>query len=323
MGKKVLVTGAAGFIGSNLSEKLVEAGNTVVGVDNLSQGNPKNIEELRQNPSFSFQEIDVRNLENMSQAAKDVDSIVHLAAFKIPRYGNAFDTLQINSQGTENCLKIAAEKGLKMVFASTSDVYGKNPNLPFSEESDLLMGPSTVKRWSYAVSKIFDEHLCLAYKEKFEVPVSILRFFGGYGKNQNLSWWGGPQSVFIEKVFKGEKLPIHGDGKQTRTFIYIDDLVDGIVKSLEAEKANGEVFNLGSEEEVCILDLAKLIHELCQTGKELETELIPYETFGKYEDVRRRVPDISKAKKLLGFNPQYTLRAGLEKTIAWQKEFYA
>ncbi|AJF60147.1 MAG: NAD-dependent epimerase/dehydratase family protein [Candidatus Diapherotrites archaeon] len=317
--KNVLVTGAAGFIGSNLVDRLLKEGFEVTGIDNLSQGSRRNLEDALRNPAFNLVEGDVRNLEVIEKAGKGADFFVHLAAFKIPRYGNAMDTLQINSKGTENILEAAKETKAKVVFASTSDVYGKNRELPFSEESSLVIGPPNVKRWAYAASKIFDEQLCFAYNEKFGLPFSIVRYFGGYGPRQHLSWWGGPQSVFIEKILKGEKVPVHGDGKQKRSFTFIDDLVEGTFLAMKSGRANGEVLNIGSREESSILGLAKMIAKLMGKEKELEIEFVPYETFGKYEDVRRRVPYTTKAKKLIGFEAKVKLVEGLKKTIGWQE----
>ncbi len=318
--KKILVTGCCGFVGSNLSAELLKRGYSVLGIDNLSQGNLESIKELSFDKNFEFKKLDVLDFDSLKNGVENVDKIVHLAAFKIPRYGNSFDTLIVNSRGTENCLKLAVEKNCKIVFASTSDIYGKNPKIPFSEESDSLIGPTNVKRWSYAVSKLFDEHLCYSYAEKFNIPIAIVRYFGGYGPCGKLSWWSGPQTVFIEKILKDEKVSIHGNGKQTRTFCYVSDMVDATIKIMESDKANRQAFNIGSSREISIIELAKLVHRLCKTKKKLKIEFVPYSSFGKYEDVMRRIPDISKAKKLLKWKPKISLEAGLKKTIEWQKK---
>ncbi|GAB4342197.1 MAG: SDR family NAD(P)-dependent oxidoreductase [Calditrichia bacterium] len=319
---KIGVTGCAGFLGSNLCDELIARGHKVWGVDNFSMGRPQNIAQLKGNERFHFKKLDVRNLAEMRAFFREVETIVHLAAFKIPRYGNALDTLLINHQGAYHVLEIARENGARAVLASTSDVYGKNTNLPFAETADLVLGPSTIQRWSYAVSKLYDEHLALAYRESYGVPVVILRFFGSYGPRHHLSWWGGPQSVFIRQILRDEPITIHGDGKQTRSFTYVSDTVDGIVRAVESADAEGEIFNIGSTREISIVGLAELIHQLCETGKPLRLEFIPYEQFsnGKYEDVMRRVPDISKARKILGFEPKVSLEEGLRRTIAWQRK---
>ena len=318
-GKKVVITGGAGFIGANLTDSLINNGYKVAVYDNLSMGKLENISHLSSHPDFQFINGNVKDVNTLRHACRDADKIVHLAAFKIPRYGNSYETLVTNNIGMKNVLDIAAENKTKVVFASTSDVYGKNTTLPFSEESDCIYGPTTVRRWSYAVSKLFDEHLCFAYQENYELPMSIIRIFGSYGPKQNLSWWGGPQSVFIDLILKGMPVEIHGDGLQTRTFTYVSDTVAGFLAAIESDQANGEIFNIGSSSETTILDLARLIKRLIGTKGELDYRLIPYSTFGNYEDVRRRVPDTSKAKRLLGFEAKVSLEEGLSRTIEWQR----
>jgi UDP-glucose 4-epimerase len=320
--RTALITGVAGFIGSNLARGLLNRGYKVIGIDNFSQGYKRNIENLLNNSFFSFYEGDVCNQRFVLKVTKKVDCIFHLAAYKIPRYGNALATLKINSKGTQSVLEAAKKNDCKVIFASTSDVYGKNPSLPFSENSDLLLGPTDVKRWSYAASKIFDEHLCFAYLEEFGVRVVIVRYFGGYGPNQNLTWWGGPQSVFITCALKKEPMPIHGDGRQTRSFTYISDMVEGTIAAIENETAIGETFNIGNEREIAIIELARMIWRMVNSNNEPLFEFVPYCSFsGRYEDVPKRVPDISKAKKMLKFKPKIELEEGLPLTIEWQRQF--
>jgi len=321
MKKKILITGVAGFIGSNLLPVLLKKGHEVIGADNLSQGFIRNIEPYRND--FRFEKADIRDKNAMAPLVQGVDIVAHLAAFKIPRYGNAYDTLMVNSQGTLNILELIADRNIKIVFTSTSDVYGKNPALPFSEESDLVLGPTNIKRWAYAASKIFDEHLLFAFQEKHKVPISIIRYFGGYGPNQNPTWWGGPQSVFIDAVLTGKPMEIHGDGTQTRSFTYVSDHADGTTKVIESDKAIGEVFNIGNTREIKIVDLAKLIWKISGQKGEAPLKFIPYTSFsGKYEDVKRRIPNISKAKNLLGFEPKVDMEEGLKITYEWQKALY-
>lgn len=186
------------------------------------------------------------------------------------------------------------------------------------------MGPTNVKRWAYALSKMYGEQYIIANHDEYGLTYSITRFFGSYGPNQNLTWWGGPQSVFIEKAYKNEPIDIHGDGLQTRTFTYVDDTVSALVLCVENEKSNNEVFNTGgkSGSEISIKDLAILIWKLVN-GEKSEPKLnyIPYSSFGKYEDVRRRVPDITKLRTYFGFEPEWDLERGLKVTIEWQKQF--
>jgi UDP-glucose 4-epimerase len=321
MTKKILVTGVAGFIGSNIASRLVEMGYEVFGVDNLSNGFERNIETLRGNKNFTFLKADIRDAEILSGNFSKLDYILHLAAYKIPRYSDSLDTLMINTHGTENILELARKIEAKVVFSSTSDIYGKNPSLPFKEDSNIVLGQTNVRRWAYAVSKIFDEHLCFAYHERYNLPVSIVRYFGGYGPHQNLTWWGGPQSVFIDCALSNNEMPIHGDGLQTRTFTYVDDMVSGTIKIMESERSAGEVFNIGAKREIAIIDLARMIWKMIRPKEEPKIKKIPYKDIsGKYEDVMRRVPDVSKAEEMLGFNAEIQLEEGLPKTIQWQRD---
>jgi len=315
-----IITGGAGFIGSNLAAALVGDDWRVTVIDDLSHGLLENLGDLPARSTFKFVHSDIRRQGLLESLCADVDCIIHLAAFKIPRYGDVIRTLNVNNEGTRIVLECAARHGIKTIVASTSDVYGKNPHPPFTEQDDLTIGPSSIRRWAYAASKIFDEHLCLAYFKERELPVTVLRFFGSYGPNNHRSWWGGPQAVFIEQALRNEPLTIHGDGKQTRSFCYISDTIAGIRSAMECTAAVGQIINIGSVEEIEIAGLAELIIEL--TGSKSESVFVPYESFGGgYEDVRRRTPDISKAGKLLGFRPTVDLRTGLEKTIAWHRLF--
>lgn len=317
-----MVTGVAGFLGSNLLKRLLDNGHEVIGVDNLSMGLLRNIESYLDNDQFRFIEKDITDASAFDAIPDKIDCVVHLAAFKIPRYGKAIDTLQINYRGTENALELSRRHGCKCVLASTSDVYGRNPDLPFREESsDCVIGSSKVPRWAYAASKLFDEHLALAYQEAYGFPVTLLRFFGSYGPNQHLSWWGGPPPVFIDAALNGEEIPIHGDGSQTRSFTYVSDTVSGIYEAIVREEANGEIINIGSTFEISILDLAKKINLLTGNESDANIKFVPYESFtGKeYQDVMRRVPDTSLCQKLLGVKAKVSLDEGLTSTIKWQK----
>jgi UDP-glucose 4-epimerase len=319
-GLHVVVTGVAGFLGSHLLDRLIADGHRVVGIDNLSMGTMENMLAHLGNPAFRFLQRDVTDPSAFEEIEDDVDCIVHLAAFKIPRYGNALETLRINAKGCENVLEFARRWRCKCVLASTSDVYGRNPKLPFSEDDDSVIGSSKVARWSYAVSKLFDEHMAFAYQDTYGIPVTALRFFGSYGPRQHLSWWGGPQAVFIDAILNDQEIPIHGDGLQTRSFTFVTDTVAGIYAAIIEPAANGEILNVGSTHEITILELARTIKRLINSDRELKIKFIPYESFtaGKYEDVRRRVPDVSKSQRILGVTAEVGLEEGLARTIEWQ-----
>lgn len=322
MSAPYLVTGCAGFLGSNLTGRMLEAGHEVVGVDNLSMGLADNLAEFGANPRFRFIQADVTDVAVLGALAGPFEAVVHLAAFKIPRYGKAIDTLKINYRGTECALELARRLGCKLVFASTSDVYGRNPALPFNEEhTDHVIGNSRSPRWAYAVSKLFDEHLALAYQDAYGFPVTILRFFGSYGPKQPLSWWGGPPPVFIDCVLNGKPIPIHGDGSQTRSFTYVTDTVEGIYRATVKPEANGEIINIGNTQEITILELARRVKAASGTPGELKVEFVPYASFTgrKYEDVMRRVPDVALCERLLGVRAQVGIDEGLARTIEWQR----
>ena len=317
----VIITGVAGFIGSSLANHLLMQGFKVVGVDNFSYGLKSNMAQFFHNPSFTFFERDLV----VEGSFQDVNAeiLVHLASYKIPRYSTAFPTLEFNGQMLRNVTKTCLDKKMKLVYASTSDVYGKNPNVPVHENCDLVLGPTTVKRWAYACSKIFGEQYIIANSEEFGLNFSIVRFFGSYGPNQNLTWWGGPQSGFITQALKKKPIEIHGDGKQTRTFTYIEDTVDALIRCIRNKTADKEIFNIGTEPdaEISILDLAALIWKIINPEDNFPlVNFIPYSTFGNYEDVMRRVPDITKIKTMLGYYPKYDLQTGLDLTIKWQKK---
>ncbi|MFQ6115375.1 MAG: NAD-dependent epimerase/dehydratase family protein [bacterium] len=317
---KILITGVAGLIGSNLLKELLDREDEVIGIDNLSQGSLENIQPFLEYSNFHFIQDDILSLDHLVKLSKDVDVIVHLASYKIPRYSNSLKTLEINSRGTENVLEAARLNDCKVVFASTDDVYGKNEDLPLVEEGALVIGESKSNRWSDAVSKIYAEHLCFAYQEKYQLPIAIIRYFGVYGPNQRRDWWGGPIPVFVESSLQNKAMPIHGDGAQTRSYVFVSDAVTGTMQILESPYAHGEVVNIGSDTEISIINLAYLIWRLSKNKEKPKLDFIPYSDFSRqYEDVRHRRPDISKVKYLLAYQPKVNLEEGLERTIRWQR----
>ncbi len=321
---QVIITGVAGFIGSNLARHLLEKGHKVTGIDNLSYGSLRNIQSLNAHTDFTFLEADLLDFKSLDKGKGEI--LVHLASFKIPRYTNALQTLTDNRSMLGNVVRKCNRDKIKLVFASTSDVYGKNKAYPYHENSDLVLGPTTVKRWAYALSKIYGEQYIIANHEQEGLSFTIMRFFGSYGPHQHLTWWGGPQSVFIGRALEKRPLEIHGDGLQTRTFTYVDDTVQGIMLCMFEAPAQNEIFNIANDpkEEISIKDLGTLIWQLIHgQNSKPAFEFIPYKTFGNYEDVRRRVPDIGKIIDKLGFDPQISLEEGLRRTIAWQKRIMA
>ncbi len=320
----ITITGVAGFIGSNLATKLVGMGHKVIGIDNLSYGFVRNVDSIKNNPNFTFILGDIANPLLLKDVKSEV--IIHLASQKIPRYTSSLRTLEENYLMLRNVIHKCLQDKSKIVFASTSDVYGKNPTIPFNEESDLVLGPTTVKRWAYASSKLIGEQLIMANSDEFNLEYTIMRFFGSYGPNQNTTWWGGPQSVFIQNILEGKSIEIHGDGSQTRTFTFVDDTVQGIIKCIFESKSKNNIFNIASEpkEEIAIKDLGYKIWSMMKDGNSTpDIKFIPYSSFGKYEDVQRRVPDIDKIKRELGYQPVYSLDEGLRITINWQKGIFS
>ncbi len=318
--KKVGVTGAAGFIGSHLCERLLAEGYEVVGVDDLSYGSIENVAGFMDDPRFRFEKLDCTRARALRVAFDGCDAIMHLAAKKIPRFGGVVSTLEVNVGGAHAAALTALELNADLIMTSTSDVYG-NATPPFSEDGDIVLGPSTTKRWSYAVSKLYDEHLALALAEEQGLRVTVLRLFNVYGPRNHLSWWGGPVVTFPEALLDGQPMEIHGDGLQTRTFTYVDDTVEAFVLALRNPDARGEIVNVGATTTVTMVELAECVQTLLEIPMPLRAVFVPYETLpGKYQDVRHRIPDISKAKSLLGFEAEIGLDEGLRRTIDWHRQ---
>lgn len=316
---KIAMTGVAGFVGSNLAERLLRDGHAVAGLDDLSHGSLQNLDHVLSHPKFRFVEGSILDPEAVERGAAGAEVLVHLAARKIPRYSDALDTLLVNGEGGLNVLRACHAGGVRrMVLASTSDCYGRNPDVPFSEESASVIGSPHVRRWSYAISKMYEEQMLFAFRERFGLEAVALRLFGGYGPRQNITWWGGPQSVFIGAALKGEPLELHGTGQQTRSFTFVDDMVEGFVRAVITPEADGEMINIGSDREITIAELGKMIWSLVRDD-EPRLELVPLETFGRYEDVQRRIPDRTLCERVLGYAPAVTLEQALPKTIEWQR----
>ncbi len=317
--KRIGVTGAAGFIGSHLCDRLLDDGYAVVGVDDLSRGTLANLERSFDSPKFRFERLDCTRRRDLRAAFRECDAIVHLAAQKIPRYGGTLKTLQANVAGLTAAAAVALALDADLVIASTSDVYG-NAEPPFREDGQLVLGPPTTRRWAYAVSKLYDEHVALALADERRLRVTVLRLFGSYGPRNHPSWWGGPQAAFAEALLDGERMEIHGDGRQVRTFTYIDDTVEGFMRALVTPAARGEVINIGGSTPTPILELAEIVQTALDLPLPLHARFIPYDEMpGRYQDVRIRIPDCTKAHELLGFEARVPLDEGIASTIAWHQ----
>jgi UDP-glucose 4-epimerase len=322
---KILITGVAGMIGSHMLDQLLDNDQVseVIGIDNLSYGKRENIAHKLNNPKFKFYAIDVCEKDVLKMLCRDVDIILHLAAVKkISEAEPALPTLNVNYLGTLSVLEAAKLWGSKVIFASTSDVYGNSAKIPFSEDDDLLIGPSMIKRWSYAVSKLMAEQLTYAYYKDHGVDMCILRYFGGFSERSSFTWSGGHIPIFINKILNDEEIIIHGDGLQTRSMAHVSDLVSGTLKALFCERAVGHIINIGNEEEISVLDSAYILHRLCNTGREIKIKFIPFEElFGNYKDIMRRKPDLKKARNILGYEPKINFEEGALKVINKLKDY--
>jgi len=317
----VLVTGGAGFIGSHLCEWLIKDGSQVTVVDNLSTGNLNNIRHLLNHTKFQFVKDSVLNTETVHVLVDKCDLIIHLAAavgvdliVKRP-----VQTIETNIRGTEFVLEIANKFAKKVILASTSEIYGKNTEVPFSEDMDRIMGSTMFSRWSYATSKAIDEFLGLAYHREYGLPVVITRFFNTVGPRQT-GQYGMVIPRFVEAALDDQPIIIYGSGKQSRCFGYIDDVINGIMALVQEPKAEGEVFNIGADEEITIEELAIKIKAMI--GSRSEIKRIPYEeAYGMpFDDMLRRVPDLSRIKNLVGYSPRFTLDMTLQNIIAYYEE---
>jgi UDP-glucose 4-epimerase len=320
---KYLVTGAAGFIGSHLCTALLAQGNKVWGLDDLSTGKEENLAHLRDNPNFVFTVGCLSQEKQLTQLIKKVDVIYHLAAVVgVKRYvEDPVRVIDVNVCYTSRLLALAWKLGKKVVFTSTSEVYGKNDKVPFREDSNRVYGPSTTDRWCYAISKSADEHLCRGYARR-GLQLVILRFFNVYGPRADGSAYGGVATRFINQALTGTPLTVHGDGSQTRCFTYVDDIVKAVIEAGKCPEAEGKIINLGQRRETSILELAQIV--LRVSGVKGEIVFQPYiEFYGPgYEDIPRRIPDLLAAEQTLNYSPVIKLEDGLGETIKWYRSKY-
>jgi UDP-glucose 4-epimerase len=314
---KALVTGGAGFIGSHLVEALLDRGDKVWIVDDLSTGRFENIAHLEGNPAFHYTIETILDERVVADLTAKVDVTFHLAAAVGVAYiiDNPLKSLETNIKGTENVLKAANEGKKTVVLFSTSEIYGKANSQPCKEDDDRVLGSTTITRWSYSSSKAIDEFLALAYHREKKLPVIIVRCFNTCGPRQT-GQYGMVIPRFVRQALLSHPITIYGDGKQTRCFCDVSDVVRGVLGLIEAPSADGEVFNLGSDEETTIEGLAARIKEL--TASDSPIEHIPYETAYEqgFEDMRRRVPDLSKIRDAIGYEPQVALPQLLERVVA-------
>lgn len=312
---RVLITGGAGFIGSHLAEEQLRRGHHVHVVDDLSTGRMRNIAHLKGHPRFSYTIDSVMNGGLMTELIDDADVVFHMAAAVGVRliFERPVHTIETNIKGTEVVLERAARKGKKVFIASSSEVYGKGDDVPFCEEDDMILGSTTCPRWCYACSKAIDEFLALAYYNEKGLPVVVGRLFNTVGPRQ-VGQYGMVVPRFIRQALQGEPLTVHGDGEQTRSFCYVGDMVAAISDLMDQPRAAGEVFNIGSDEEITINRLARLVVEV--TASRSEIRHVPYEcVYGpQFEDLRRRVPSVEKLRRFIKFGPLVDIRETIRLT---------
>ena len=318
----ILITGGAGFIGSHLADVLLARGDFVAVLDDLSTGSPHNIQGLQEHPRFSFTKESLRNAQVLDRLASRADAIVHLAAavgvqLVLERPTEAIET---NVLGTHAALAAARRYGCHTLMASTSEVYGKSAALPFSEEDDLLLGPSSRSRWGYAASKLLDEFLGLAAHQEFGLPVTIMRFFNVVGPRQS-GRYGMVMPRFVNQALRAQPLTVFGDGGQSRCFCHVSDIVRALLALLDRPTTTaGQIYNIGSDDEVTIAHLAEKVIE--RTGSTSSIRYIPYKQAYApgFEDMRRRVPDITKVGAAIGWAPVYLLPDILDDMIAYERK---
>jgi nucleoside-diphosphate-sugar epimerase len=312
----VLITGGSGFIGTHLAEALIAAGHRVLAIDNFSTSRPDNVAQLRKHPLFQLARADVRDPVVLDRLASEADVIVHLAAAVGVKLivERPVHTIETNVGGTEAVLKAAVRYGCRVLIASTSEVYGKGAKFPFSEEDDVLLGPSSKSRWAYAASKLVDEFLGFAYQRELGLPVVVVRLFNTVGPRQT-GRYGMVIPRFVRQALRNQPITVYGDGEQARCFCDVRDVVRALMELMQHTDAPGRVFNIGGTEEISMRQLAERIKTMC--GSTSDIELVPYaEAYSPgFEDMRRRVPDVSRLKKLVGWEQKLTLEDTLRSVI--------
>ena len=311
-----MITGGAGFIGSHLSDAYIDRGDEVFVIDDLSTGSIENIAHLKSHPRFRYTIDSVTNQPVLAELVDQCDVIFHLAAAVGVKLivESPVRTIETNVHGTEVVLSLANKKKKKVLIASTSEVYGLSTEVPFREDGSLVMGATTKGRWSYACSKAIDEFLALAYWREKKLPTIVVRLFNTVGPRQT-GQYGMVIPTFVKQSLSGRQITVYGDGRQSRCFGYVGDIIGALIKLMDHPDSVGQVFNIGSNEEVTILELAKRVKEL--THSESEITFVPYDEAYEegFEDMPRRVPDIAKVGALVGFRPRMSLNGILQSVI--------
>jgi len=317
---RVLITGGAGFIGSHLADAYLQRGDEVLVIDDLSTGTIDNIQHLKSNPKFHYTIDSVHNQPITAELVDQCDLVFHLAAAVGVKLivESPVRTIETNVRGTEVVLALANKKQKRVLVASTSEVYGLSADVPFKEDGNLVMGATTKGRWSYACSKAIDEFLALAYWREKKLPTTIVRLFNTVGPRQT-GRYGMVIPTFVKQALAGRPITVYGDGKQTRCFGYVGDVVGALIKLMDTTESIGQVFNIGSTEEISILQLAEKVKELTQSTSEIV--FVPYDDAYEegFEDMPRRVPDTNKINQLVGFKPEMTLDGILETVISFHR----
>lgn len=318
---RFLITGGAGFIGSHLAERHLKRGDEVYIIDDLSTGSMENIEHIKTHPAFHYVLDSVTNQQLVAELVDLCDATYHLAAAVGVKLivESPVRTIETNIRGTEIVLAHAAKKRKRVLITSTSEVYGKRETIPFREDDDLVMGATNKGRWSYACSKAIDEFLAIAYWKEKKVPTVIARLFNTVGPRQT-GQYGMVVPNFVRQALEGKEITVYGDGSQSRCFTHVSDVVGALMKLIETPEATGEVYNIGSDQEVTILQLAERVKALTEASSTIT--FLPYDKAYEagFEDMLRRVPDISKARNLIGYQPTYKLDEILKDVIAYQRE---
>jgi UDP-glucose 4-epimerase len=317
----VLITGGAGFIGSHLAEHYLKQGHKVTVLDNLATGSIQNIEAFKKNPNFGYVIASIMNRPVLAELVDLADVVFHLAAAVGVRLivESPVNTIETNIKGTEIVLELANRKRKKVLIASTSEVYGKNSKVPFAENDDMVLGPSTKSRWSYACSKAIDEFLALAYWKEKKLPVVIARIFNTVGPRQT-GRYGMVVPTFVKQALQEKPITVFGDGTQSRSFLHVRDAVQALSALMESDKTVGAVVNVGHGAEITILDLARQVKSIA--GSRSEIKLIPYDEAYEegFEDMQRRAPSIEKAHRLIGFEPTKNVEEILRDVVEYFRD---